>query len=67
MGPPRPQGAPRAPRSPLCAPSYDTWIPASEIEASVEDAPTPEKPRKVTGTPPGWDGGSSPLPCPLAA
>ncbi|NXA27990.1 SMRC2 protein, partial [Ibidorhyncha struthersii] len=26
--------------------SYDTWIPASEIEASVEDAPTPEKPRK---------------------
>ncbi|NXJ58399.1 SMRC2 protein, partial [Spizaetus tyrannus] len=27
--------------------SYDTWIPASEIEASVEDAPTPEKPRKV--------------------
>jgi hypothetical protein len=28
--------------------SYDTWIPASEIEASVEDAPTPEKPRKVS-------------------
>ncbi|XP_036864837.1 SWI/SNF complex subunit SMARCC2 isoform X5 [Manis javanica] len=27
--------------------SYDTWIPASEIEASVEDAPTPEKPRRV--------------------
>ncbi|NWR81351.1 SMRC2 protein, partial [Centropus unirufus] len=27
--------------------SYDTWIPASEIEASVEDAPMPEKPRKV--------------------
>ncbi|CAO2581920.1 SWI/SNF complex subunit SMARCC2 [Lemmus lemmus] len=27
--------------------SYDTWIPASEIEASVEDAPTPEKPRKI--------------------
>ncbi|KFO53056.1 SWI/SNF complex subunit SMARCC2, partial [Corvus brachyrhynchos] len=27
--------------------SYDTWIPASEIEASVEDPPTPEKPRKV--------------------
>uniref|UniRef100_A0ABM5FNI1 SWI/SNF complex subunit SMARCC2 isoform X6 n=1 Tax=Pogona vitticeps TaxID=103695 RepID=A0ABM5FNI1_9SAUR len=27
--------------------SYDTWIPASEIEAPVEDAPTPEKPRKV--------------------
>ncbi|XP_066841866.1 SWI/SNF complex subunit SMARCC2 isoform X3 [Anser cygnoides] len=27
--------------------SYDTWIPANEIEASVEDAPTPEKPRKV--------------------
>uniref|UniRef100_A0A8V5GMP0 Uncharacterized protein n=1 Tax=Melopsittacus undulatus TaxID=13146 RepID=A0A8V5GMP0_MELUD len=27
--------------------SYDTWIPASEIEASVEDAPSPEKPRKV--------------------
>ncbi|XP_075447440.1 SWI/SNF complex subunit SMARCC2 isoform X9 [Ascaphus truei] len=27
--------------------SYDTWIPASEVEASVEDAPTPEKPRKV--------------------
>ena len=35
--------------------SYDTWIPASEIEASVEDAPTPEKPRKV----------SSPCPCSL--
>ncbi|CAI5765128.1 SNF complex subunit SMARCC2 isoform X4 [Podarcis lilfordi] len=29
--------------------SYDTWIPASEIEAPVEDAPTPEKPRKVHG------------------
>ncbi|XP_073519837.1 SWI/SNF complex subunit SMARCC2 isoform X3 [Phyllobates terribilis] len=27
--------------------SYDTWIPASEVEAPVEDAPTPEKPRKV--------------------
>ncbi|XP_061583564.1 SWI/SNF complex subunit SMARCC2 isoform X2 [Cololabis saira] len=27
--------------------SYDTWIPASEIEAAVEDAPSPEKPRKV--------------------
>ncbi|XP_066114540.1 SWI/SNF complex subunit SMARCC2 isoform X5 [Saccopteryx bilineata] len=27
--------------------SYDTWIPASEIEASVEDAPAPEKPRKI--------------------
>ncbi|XP_054831815.1 SWI/SNF complex subunit SMARCC2 isoform X4 [Eublepharis macularius] len=27
--------------------SYDTWIPASEIEAPVEDAPTVEKPRKV--------------------
>ncbi|XP_063072316.1 SWI/SNF complex subunit SMARCC2 [Engraulis encrasicolus] len=27
--------------------SYDTWIAASEIEAAVEDAPTPEKPRKV--------------------
>uniref|UniRef100_A0A7N6BA75 SWI/SNF related, matrix associated, actin dependent regulator of chromatin, subfamily c, member 2 n=1 Tax=Anabas testudineus TaxID=64144 RepID=A0A7N6BA75_ANATE len=27
--------------------SYDTWIPASEIEAAVEDPPTPEKPRKV--------------------
>ncbi|XP_077339526.1 SWI/SNF complex subunit SMARCC2 isoform X3 [Lithobates pipiens] len=27
--------------------SYDTWIPASEIEAPVEDAPTAEKPRKV--------------------
>ncbi|XP_061544015.1 SWI/SNF complex subunit SMARCC2 isoform X2 [Phycodurus eques] len=27
--------------------SYDTWIPASEIEASVEDAPSQEKPRKV--------------------
>ncbi|KAG5274414.1 hypothetical protein AALO_G00135880 [Alosa alosa] len=27
--------------------SYDTWIPANEIEAAVEDAPTPEKPRKV--------------------
>lgn len=34
----------------LCAYSYDTWIPASEIEASVEDAPTPEKPRKVMRT-----------------
>uniref|UniRef100_A0A8B9TBJ9 SWI/SNF related, matrix associated, actin dependent regulator of chromatin subfamily c member 2 n=1 Tax=Anas platyrhynchos TaxID=8839 RepID=A0A8B9TBJ9_ANAPL len=33
--------------------SYDTWIPANEIEASVEDAPTPEKPRKVMGTPSG--------------
>ncbi|XP_068598127.1 SWI/SNF complex subunit SMARCC2 [Brachionichthys hirsutus] len=29
--------------------SYDTWIPASEIEASVEDPPSPEKPRKVHG------------------
>ncbi|XP_060128135.1 SWI/SNF complex subunit SMARCC2 isoform X5 [Zootoca vivipara] len=29
--------------------SYDTWIPASEIEAPVEDAPTPERPRKVHG------------------
>ncbi|XP_032993757.1 SWI/SNF complex subunit SMARCC2 isoform X8 [Lacerta agilis] len=29
--------------------SYDTWIPASEIEAPVEDAPTAEKPRKVHG------------------
>ncbi|XP_030585046.1 SWI/SNF complex subunit SMARCC2 isoform X3 [Archocentrus centrarchus] len=27
--------------------SYDTWISASEIEAAVEDPPTPEKPRKV--------------------
>ncbi|XP_030052627.1 SWI/SNF complex subunit SMARCC2 isoform X4 [Microcaecilia unicolor] len=27
--------------------SYDTWIPASEVEAPVEDAPVPEKPRKV--------------------
>ncbi|XP_063808704.1 SWI/SNF complex subunit SMARCC2 isoform X3 [Pseudophryne corroboree] len=27
--------------------SYDTWIPASEVEAPVEDTPTPEKPRKV--------------------
>ncbi|XP_008318234.1 SWI/SNF complex subunit SMARCC2 isoform X2 [Cynoglossus semilaevis] len=27
--------------------SYDTWIPASEIEAAVEDAPSQEKPRKV--------------------
>ncbi|XP_034725419.1 SWI/SNF complex subunit SMARCC2 [Etheostoma cragini] len=26
---------------------YDTWIPASEIEAAVEDPPSPEKPRKV--------------------
>ncbi|XP_068170806.1 SWI/SNF complex subunit SMARCC2 isoform X2 [Antennarius striatus] len=29
--------------------SYDTWIPASEVEASVEDPPSPEKPRKVHG------------------
>ncbi|XP_074489615.1 SWI/SNF complex subunit SMARCC2 isoform X2 [Sebastes fasciatus] len=27
--------------------SYDTWIQASEIEASVEDPPSLEKPRKV--------------------
>uniref|UniRef100_A0A673CPY5 SWI/SNF related, matrix associated, actin dependent regulator of chromatin, subfamily c, member 2 n=1 Tax=Sphaeramia orbicularis TaxID=375764 RepID=A0A673CPY5_9TELE len=27
--------------------SYDTWIPASEIEAAVEDPPSTEKPRKV--------------------
>uniref|UniRef100_A0A8B9LQ37 SWI/SNF related, matrix associated, actin dependent regulator of chromatin, subfamily c, member 2 n=1 Tax=Astyanax mexicanus TaxID=7994 RepID=A0A8B9LQ37_ASTMX len=27
--------------------SYDTWISASEVEAVVEDAPSPEKPRKV--------------------
>ncbi|XP_062854008.1 SWI/SNF complex subunit SMARCC2 isoform X1 [Trichomycterus rosablanca] len=27
--------------------SYDTWIPSSEVEAVVEDPPTPEKPRKV--------------------
>uniref|UniRef100_A0A8C2XKQ2 SWI/SNF related BAF chromatin remodeling complex subunit C2 n=1 Tax=Cyclopterus lumpus TaxID=8103 RepID=A0A8C2XKQ2_CYCLU len=27
--------------------SYDTWIQASEIEAAVEDPPSPEKPRKV--------------------
>ncbi|KAM3621725.1 uncharacterized protein V6R79_015172 [Siganus canaliculatus] len=27
--------------------SYDTWIPASEVEAAVEDPPSPEKPRKV--------------------
>ncbi|XP_014899389.1 SWI/SNF complex subunit SMARCC2 isoform X1 [Poecilia latipinna] len=27
--------------------SYDTWIPASEIEAALEDPPSPEKPRKV--------------------
>ncbi|KFQ97922.1 SWI/SNF complex subunit SMARCC1, partial [Nipponia nippon] len=47
----------------LCARSYDTWIPASEIEASVEDAPTPEKPRKVTGSPGlGWR--LQPLPLP---
>ncbi|KAF6732138.1 SWI/SNF complex subunit SMARCC2 [Oryzias melastigma] len=26
--------------------SYDTWIPASEVEAAVEDPPSPEKPRK---------------------
>lgn len=32
---------------PLSLYSYDTWIPASEIEAAVEDAPSPEKPRKV--------------------
>ncbi|MBN3291935.1 SMRC2 protein, partial [Polypterus senegalus] len=29
--------------------SYDTWIPASEVEAAVEDAPNPERPRKVHG------------------
>uniref|UniRef100_A0A674MMR5 SWI/SNF related BAF chromatin remodeling complex subunit C2 n=1 Tax=Takifugu rubripes TaxID=31033 RepID=A0A674MMR5_TAKRU len=27
--------------------SYDTWIPASDVEAAVEDPPSPEKPRKV--------------------
>uniref|UniRef100_A0A8C5ES27 SWI/SNF related, matrix associated, actin dependent regulator of chromatin, subfamily c, member 2 n=1 Tax=Gouania willdenowi TaxID=441366 RepID=A0A8C5ES27_GOUWI len=27
--------------------SYDTWISASEVEAAVEDPPSPEKPRKV--------------------
>ncbi|XP_056294000.1 SWI/SNF complex subunit SMARCC2 [Pseudoliparis swirei] len=27
--------------------SYDTWIQANEIEAAVEDPPSPEKPRKV--------------------
>ncbi|KAG9335311.1 hypothetical protein JZ751_005416, partial [Albula glossodonta] len=27
--------------------SYDTWIPASEVEAAVEDTPSTEKPRKV--------------------
>ncbi|XP_051986859.1 SWI/SNF complex subunit SMARCC2 [Xyrauchen texanus] len=27
--------------------SYDTWIPANEVEAAVEDLPTAEKPRKV--------------------
>uniref|UniRef100_A0A6I8NGY8 SWI/SNF related BAF chromatin remodeling complex subunit C2 n=1 Tax=Ornithorhynchus anatinus TaxID=9258 RepID=A0A6I8NGY8_ORNAN len=27
--------------------SYDTWTPANEVEASVEDPPTPDKPRKV--------------------
>ncbi|XP_034549680.1 SWI/SNF complex subunit SMARCC2 isoform X3 [Notolabrus celidotus] len=27
--------------------SYDTWIPASEVEAAVEDPPSQEKPRKV--------------------
>uniref|UniRef100_A0A673YSZ8 SWI/SNF related BAF chromatin remodeling complex subunit C2 n=1 Tax=Salmo trutta TaxID=8032 RepID=A0A673YSZ8_SALTR len=27
--------------------SYDTWISASEVEAAVEEAPSPEKPRKV--------------------
>ncbi|XP_034441432.1 SWI/SNF complex subunit SMARCC2 isoform X2 [Hippoglossus hippoglossus] len=27
--------------------SYDTWIPASEVEAALEDPPSPEKPRKV--------------------
>uniref|UniRef100_UPI00398F2A9A SWI/SNF complex subunit SMARCC2-like isoform X2 n=1 Tax=Pristiophorus japonicus TaxID=55135 RepID=UPI00398F2A9A len=30
-----------------CPDSYDTWIPASEIEASVEDPPSTERPRKV--------------------
>ncbi|XP_072423210.1 SWI/SNF complex subunit SMARCC2-like isoform X2 [Chiloscyllium punctatum] len=30
-----------------CPDSYDTWIPASEIEASVEDPPPTERPRKV--------------------
>ncbi|CAL8335749.1 unnamed protein product [Lota lota] len=29
--------------------SYDTWISASEVEAAVEDPPTPEKPKKVHG------------------
>uniref|UniRef100_W5MI09 Chromo domain-containing protein n=1 Tax=Lepisosteus oculatus TaxID=7918 RepID=W5MI09_LEPOC len=32
---------------PVLFSSYDTWIPASEVEAAVEDPPTPEKPRKV--------------------
>ncbi|XP_042200284.1 SWI/SNF complex subunit SMARCC2 isoform X2 [Callorhinchus milii] len=27
--------------------SYDTWIPANEIEASIEDPPSAERPRKV--------------------
>ncbi|MGH0155632.1 UNVERIFIED_CONTAM: hypothetical protein FKN15_031730, partial [Acipenser sinensis] len=27
--------------------SYDTWIPASEVEAAVEEPPSVEKPRKV--------------------
>ncbi|KAG8443449.1 hypothetical protein GDO86_012014 [Hymenochirus boettgeri] len=27
--------------------SYDTWVPASDLEAEVEDAPIPEKPWKV--------------------
>ncbi|KAE8595356.1 hypothetical protein XENTR_v10015708 [Xenopus tropicalis] len=27
--------------------SYDTWIPASDLDADVEDAPIPEKPWKV--------------------
>lgn len=45
---------------PVPHPSYDTWIPASEIEASVEDPPTPEKPRKVPGGDPQvfWGEGS---------
>ncbi|XP_072927174.1 SWI/SNF complex subunit SMARCC2-like isoform X1 [Hemitrygon akajei] len=30
-----------------CPDSYDTWIPASEIEAAVEDPPPTERPRKV--------------------
>ncbi|XP_072350163.1 SWI/SNF complex subunit SMARCC2 isoform X3 [Scyliorhinus torazame] len=30
-----------------CPDSYDTWIPASEIEAAVEDPPPIERPRKV--------------------